>query len=129
MKIEHFAINVVDPLAISKWYVENMGLNIVKQDYEAPFMCFLADNSGKVMLEIYKNPVNYIPDYKNMDPLILHLAFVSDFPEMDRERLENAGAQVISKDKFKDGTELIMLKDPWGLSIQLCKRGIPLLLK
>ncbi len=127
MKIEHFAINVEDPLAMATWYVENMGLSIIRQDQEAPFMNFLADNSGKIMLEIYKNPEDQVPDYRKMDPLILHLAFVSESPDRDRKRLEKAGALVISEDKFKDGTHLIMMRDPWGLSIQLCKRGVPLL--
>jgi len=26
-----------------------------------------------------------------------------------------------------DGTRLIMLRDPWGLALQLCKRATPLL--
>jgi hypothetical protein len=28
--------------------------------------------------------------------------------------------------QLPDGSHLKMLKDPWGLSIQLCKRGQPM---
>ncbi len=127
MKIEHFAVNVEDPTAMSSWYVKNMGLEVVKENSEAPFMHFLADDSGSIMIEIYKNPIDQVPDYRNMDPLIVHLAFVSESPDSDRERLEKAGASFISNDKFEDGTQLIMMRDPWGFAIQLCKRGKPML--
>jgi glyoxylase I family protein len=31
MKIEHFAINVADPIAMADWYVSNMGMTIVRK--------------------------------------------------------------------------------------------------
>ncbi|MDT0686005.1 VOC family protein [Autumnicola psychrophila] len=127
MKIEHFAINVEEPSKMSTWYVDNMGLKVVKQSSEPPFMHFLADDSGSIMIEVYKNPVDQVPDYRNMNPLIVHLAFVSESPDSDRKRLEKSGASFISDDKFDDGTHLIMMRDPWGLAIQLCKRGKPML--
>ncbi|SMO64094.1 VOC family protein [Gracilimonas mengyeensis] len=129
MKIEHFAINVEEPLAMADWYKKHMGLNIEKQQNEAPFMTFLADKSGRVMLEIYKNPADQVPDYKNMDPLIVHIAYVSEDPTKDRERLEEAGASVVSDEHLEDGSHLVMMRDPWGVCIQLCKRGTPMLAK
>lgn len=127
MKIEHVAFNVEDPLAMAAWYTENMGLKIVKQDQKSPFMTFLADTSGKMLIEIYNNPAALIPNYRKMHPLILHLAFVSDNPSEDMHRLVNAGATVISDDILDDGSHLIMLRDPWGICIQLCKRANSLL--
>jgi len=129
MKLEHFAINVEDPLAMANWYVENFGLSIIKQNRESPFMSFLADDSGRIMIEIYNNPANQVPDYRNMDPLIVHIAFVSEAPNADKRRLENAGASTLSNEQFEDGTHLVMMRDPWGFSIQLCKRGVPMLKK
>jgi hypothetical protein len=29
--------------------------------------------------------------------------------------------------RLKDGSHLVMMRDPWGLAIQLCKRGQPML--
>lgn len=127
MKIEHFALNVEDPLGMADWYVTNLGMNIVKKKQEAPFMHFLGDDSGQVMIEIYRNPADKIPDYADMDPLLIHLAFVSEKPDEDKERLTKAGASVISDEKFEDGTHLVMMRDPWGLALQLCKRGTPML--
>lgn len=127
MKLEHFAINVKEPIAMADWYVKHLGLTIVKEKHEPPFMHFLADDSGRIMIEIYTNPVDQVPDYRNMDPLLVHLAFVSESPDADRERLEKAGASVVSNDHFEDGTQLVMMRDPWGLAVQLCKRGVPML--
>lgn len=127
MKIEHFAINVKNPIAMTEWYCENMGMEIVRKMDKAPFTHFLGDGSGQVMIEIYNNPSDQVPDYKNMDPLLVHLAFVSDDPETDKERLLKVGATYVENVALPDGSLLIMMRDPWGLAIQLCKRGEPML--
>jgi glyoxylase I family protein len=129
MKLEHFAVNVTDPIKISQWYVQHLGMKIVRQATTAPFTTFLADDSGRIMVELYNNPPDQVPDYNNMHPLLLHLAFVSVEPEKDKNRLVNAGAVLQTEQTLDDGSVLIMLKDPWGFSIQLCKRGTPMLLE
>lgn len=123
MKIEHFAINVAQPVEMAEWYVKYIGMRITFQQTEAPFMTFLADNSGKIMIEIYRNPTHDVPDYKNMNPLQIHLAFVSNDPKKDKDNLLKAGATLCSDDILKDGSHIIMLRDPWGFAIQLCKRS------
>ncbi|PRY52592.1 glyoxalase/bleomycin resistance protein/dioxygenase superfamily protein [Arcticibacter pallidicorallinus] len=127
MKLEHFAINVEDPINMAKWYVQHLGLSIIKQQQQAPFMTFLADDSGQIMIEIYKNPIDQVPKYRDMHPLIVHLAFVSETPDRDRTRLEEAGAITVSNDILDDGSHLVMMRDPWGLAIQLCKRATAML--
>jgi catechol 2,3-dioxygenase-like lactoylglutathione lyase family enzyme len=127
MKLEHFAINVENPIAMAEWYVKNLGLKIVRQQNAAPFTHFLADDSGQIMIEIYMNPPDQVPPYRTMDPLILHLAFVSDSPENDKNRLLASGATFDSEVHLEDGSLLVMMRDPWGLAFQLCKRGIPML--
>ncbi len=127
MKIEHFAFNVKEPAKMADWYVENLGLTIVSQVKTEPFTTFLADKSGRVMIEIYRNPSDEVPDYENMDPLILHLAFISIQPDKDKMRLMDAGAALVSDEVLADGSHLVMLRDPWGFSIQLCKRANPML--
>lgn len=129
MKIEHFAINVEHPLDVADWYVRHLGFEIVKQDSEPPYTTFLADDEGSVMVEIYNNPSNQVPDYSEMNPLILHLAMVSKDPAEDKKRLIEAGAKEVSDEMLEDGSHLVMLRDPWGLSIQLCKRFTPMLRK
>jgi len=129
MKIEHFAINVEMPLAMAKWYVEHLGMEVVRQCKVEPYMTFLADESGRVMIEIYKNPADQVPDYRNMNPLIVHLAFVSDDPIKDKERLQQAGAQLVNDEQLEDGSHIVMMRDPWGLAIQFCKRSNPMLVE
>ena len=126
MRIEHFAFNVKDPIAIADWYCEHLGFSVKHKFDRAPHTHFLADETDRVMIEIYCNPADQVPDYANMDPLIVHLAFVSVDPEADAARLVSAGARVVDDVKLKDGSHLKMLKDPWGFSIQLCKRGTPM---
>jgi len=127
MKIEHFALNVNDPIAVSNWYCENFGMTVKRHMTEAPFTHFLADSSGQVMVEIYNNPADQVPDYTSMHPLLLHLAFVSEAPDSDRDRLVKAGANVFEEIHLPDGSHLVMLRDPWGFAIQLCKRGEPMI--
>jgi glyoxylase I family protein len=128
MKLEHFALNVEDPVEMVNWYCRHLGFRIIKQIKEAPYTAFLTDDSGTIMIEVYCNPVNQVPAYRQMDPLLVHLAFVSESPENDRDRLLKAGADLVSEQFLEDGSYLIMMRDPWGLAIQLCKRGIPMLL-
>lgn len=127
MKIEHFALNVSHPVEMAAWYVSHLGLKAVVAQTQAPFTHFLADDSGDVMLEIYSNPADNVPDYKNMDPLLCHIALVSDNPNADRLRLEKAGAVFVNEAVPFKGTLLVMMRDPWGLSLQLCKRAKPML--
>ena len=127
MKIEHFAFNVADPIAVAEWYVTHMGMTIARKMEGGPNTHFLADDSGQVMIEIYNNPPDQVPDYTNMNPLILHLAFVCENPEEKRAELEKVGATFAEEVRIKDGSHLVMMRDPWGLAIQLCKRGTPML--
>jgi len=127
MKFEHFALNVSDAPTASTWYEKHLGLKVVKKMTEPPFMTFLADDSGTVMLEVYTNPKGETLDFEKLHPLAVHLALVSDNPTSDRDRLVEAGAKLISDDILADGSHLVMLKDPWGVALQLCKRAIPMI--
>ena len=127
MKFEHFAVNVGKPQAMSGWYEKNLGLKVVRKMDKPPYMTFLADDSGTIMLEIYNNPAAPVLDFKKLHPLMVHLAFVSEYPKADKERLLQAGAEEISDEILDDGSHLVMLRDPWGLSLQLCKRAVPML--
>ena len=88
---------------------------------------FLADGAGGVMLEIYNNPQAAAADHASMDPLALHVALVSADPAADAARLQAAGATFVEEIGPTDsGDHIIMLRDPWGLAIQLARRGAPM---
>jgi glyoxylase I family protein len=122
MRIEHIAFNVTDPRGVAAWYEQNLGMKVVRKKDVAPFMHFLADESGFTLLEIYNKPADQVPDYGSMDPLIFHLAFVSSDPTADKERLLRAGARLVDEMHTDAGDHLVMVRDPWGHSLQLCKR-------
>jgi catechol 2,3-dioxygenase-like lactoylglutathione lyase family enzyme len=122
MKIEHLAFNVADPIGVADWYCKHCGLHVVRHFPAASQTHFLADCDSTV-LEIYNNPADQVPDYRNMDPLLFHLALTSFDPDADSKRLIAAGAVYVDEVKTPDGSYLIMLRDPWGMALQLCKRS------
>jgi catechol 2,3-dioxygenase-like lactoylglutathione lyase family enzyme len=126
MKIEHFALNVADPDGMVDWYGNHLSMKLVRSVPGPACTRFLADDAGTV-LEIYHNPPDQVPDYWAMDPLILHLAFTSSDPAADAARLIDAGASLVGETRLDDGSLLIMIRDPWGLAIQLCRRTRALL--
>lgn len=126
-KLEHLAINVKDPVAMAAWYEKNLGLTIVRRIRTAHETHFLADSSGNIMVEIYNNPPDQVPDYNQMHPLLLHLGFVSEDAQRDKEFLLQADATFVEEVNLPDGSLLVMMRDPWGLAIQLCKRSSPML--
>lgn len=79
------------------------------------------------MIEIYRNPSIDVPEYSKKNALELHLAFVCDEVDATVERLVAAGASLDSPPTTTPaGDRLAMLRDPWGLCIQLCHRARPM---
>ena len=128
MHIEHIAFQVSDPVAMAQWYVEHLGCSVARQGGEPAFVHFLKDASGQSMIEIYRNPRVGVPDYRSMDPMLVHIAFHSDDPLADRARLVAAGASVAEDHVVTPaGDEMLILRDPWHLPVQLVKRAAPML--
>jgi catechol 2,3-dioxygenase-like lactoylglutathione lyase family enzyme len=127
LNLEHVALNVPDPAAMAAWYVKNLGMRIVLQSAVPPFIHFIADAAGRSVIEIYGNTADPFPDYASMHPLRLHVAFATSDPDGSRDALVAAGASFVDDMTRDDGTRLVMLRDPWGLALQLCKRPQPLL--
>jgi glyoxylase I family protein len=127
MKIEHLALNVPDPLNMARWYVEHLGMIVQRRMMEAPWAHFLADDSGTVMLEIYGNEEADALDLPRVAPPALHLAFTSSDPAADGQRLQRAGATIVADVHSMDnGDTFVMLRDPWGVPIQLVRRQTPM---
>jgi glyoxylase I family protein len=125
MKFEHFGINVPDARAMGRWYVEHLGFQLVRSREEAPYTRFLADETGRVVVELYTNPTGAIPAYATQHPLVFHFAVPSRNVAADRARLEQAGATLFVEEVLPDGTRLTMMRDPWGVPLQLCQRAKP----
>jgi len=125
MKFEHYAINVEDAVAVADWYIENCGLSAALALEDAPFTRFLADETGRVFLEIYSNPDALMPDYSSMHHLQYHLAFATADAQAEEKRLIEAGCSLIEKLTPEPGACLVMLRDPFGIPLQLCQRATP----
>ena len=126
MKMEHIAFNVADPVAVAEWYCAHCGFRVVHHVPRPAQTHFIADE-GSTVIEIYCNPPDQVPDYRSMNPLLFHLALFSDAPEADAARLMAAGAETVEEVRVDDGSLLIMMRDPWGQALQLCRRAKPLL--
>jgi len=128
IRLEHVAINVEDPVSMAKWYGKNLGMKVVRKGPPPVNMHFISDAGGNMMLEIYNNPPDAVPDYASMDPLLLHIAFMADDVKGIREKLIAAGATAVGEVTITpSGDELAMLRDPWGVAIQFVKRTKPML--
>jgi glyoxylase I family protein len=128
MRIEHVAFNVAEPVAIARWYMEHFKMQAARTFGPPTHTHFLADASGQSMIEIYNNPKAMVPEYRKINPLVLHLAFAVDDVRETRGRLMKAGATAEGDIAVaENGDELAMLRDPWGFAIQLVKRSQPML--
>jgi glyoxylase I family protein len=126
MRLEHCALQAPDPQGMADWYVKHLGCEVARAGGAPNFARFLA--AGPVLIEIYQSSSAPVPDYPSMHPAQLHLAFISENIPADRARLLAAGA-TIAEDCTTNaaGDQLLMLRDPWGVALQLVNRARPML--
>ena len=118
MKLEHVAFDVQEPEELITWWCENLGFR-----RSAPGSAFIIDDSGIMGLEIYRTgETPAAPDYKAMNSMTMHIAFVSEDVKADVDRLVAAGATLETLKIDNPAFHMAILRDPWGVSIQLCKR-------
>jgi catechol 2,3-dioxygenase-like lactoylglutathione lyase family enzyme len=128
LRLEHVALNVADPIKMAQWYVANLGMKVMREGPPPINMRFVADGSGNMMLELYHNPPEAVPNYSAMNPLLLHVAFMVEDVDAMRQKLLAAGATPAAEVTVTPaGDKLAMLRDPWGLAIQLVHRADPVL--
>jgi glyoxylase I family protein len=125
---EHVAFNVPDPVAAAKWYAENLGMKVMRQGGAPTFTTFIADSNAHMMIELFHNADFPLFDAANVSHMSIHLAFM--VPDIDamKKKLVAAGATVVEDiTKTPSGDQVLMLRDPWGLSIQFAQRVKPML--
>ncbi len=128
VRLEHVALNVADPVKMAQWYVDNLGMKVMREGPPPTNMRFIADSGGNMMLELYHNPPEAVPNYAAMDPLLLHVAFMVDDVDAVRQKLLATGATPAGEvTTTPAGDKLAMLRDPWGLAIQFLHRANPML--
>lgn len=126
-RIEHIAFNVPRPAEMAAWYVRHLGMRVARHGGGPTEIHFLADAADSSVIEIYNNPLASLPEYGAMHPMQQHIAFVTDDADGDAARLADAGGTVEDTTDLPDGSRLVMVRDPWGIVIQLAQRTAPLL--
>jgi glyoxylase I family protein len=128
IRLEHVAINVEDPAAMATWYCDNLDMKVVRKGPPPANMRFISDAGGNMMLELYNNPPDEVPDYPSMNPLSLHIAFMVDDVKAIIKKLIAAGATIaVDLNITEAGDEIVILRDSWGVPIQFIKRAKPML--
>ncbi len=128
MKVEHVALDVADPVAFCDWWVKNLGFTVTLSNPGPGFCHFIVDETGKFAFEVYRAAgIDAAPDYSKQNPLTMHIAFLSDDVDADVERLAKAGATTLEV-VHKDGFDMALMRDPFGVAIQFVKRGKSVLL-
>jgi hypothetical protein len=102
-------------------------MRVVRAGEGPVFGRFLADAAGRVVLEVYRQDAP-VPDYPAQDPFVFHIAFKTADVEAERARLHAAGATAATDvTRSPNGDVMTFLRDPWGVVLQLVRRGTPLL--
>jgi uncharacterized glyoxalase superfamily protein PhnB len=128
IRFEHIAFNVSDPVSMTKWYTENLGMKIMRFDGAPTFITFIADSGMHMMIELFHNA-----DYPLLEPakihnMAIHLAFSTPNIVKTQKQLIAAGATIIdSLRKTASGDQVMTLRDPWGLPLQFVERVKPML--
>ena len=126
MRIEHFALNVKEPNAAARWYVEHLGFKVKRRLVEPPYTHFLTDDDGVTMLEIYHQTIPVI-DFQQTHSMSLHIALTSNDVAADARRLVGAGASEDGElTTLPTGDCFAMVRDPWGITWQLISRKQPM---
>ena len=121
MTLEHIGLNVAEPEKVMTWWCENLG-------FTRTHPVFIVDSSGRMALEFYHNYKAGINDFPVVDPNTLHIAFTSEDPDADAARLVAAGATLVET-IHREGFDMAMLRDPFGIPVQFVKRANSILLK
>lgn len=127
MYLEHVALAHADPVAGAAWYERHLGFRTVRSSAEPPYAHFLAAPGGDVMIEFFNDAAVAVPDYWEVHAMQGHLAFAEADLEAAGERLVSAGAVTEGPPASTPGGDrFMMLRDPWGVPLQLVTRLVRL---
>ncbi|WP_111708214.1 VOC family protein [Lutibacter citreus] len=121
---EHLRINVADKVATAKWYVNNVGLEIIASDNSE--VIYVADKDHNFMLELSSDKSLRI-NYDDINLNAFHLAFEghSSINEISTKMLSNGAKQEEDLYTNKIGDYVLNLRDPNGFPLQLIHRVNP----
>ena len=125
---EHVALNVPDPLAMVDWYKKHFGMTVKRGGGPPTHTAFIADISGNILLELFVNTAFPMLDLYSLHQMSFHLAFMTNDIVGTKEALVRAGSGVVEDvSQAPSGDQFLMMRDPWGLSLQFVQRASPML--
>lgn len=124
VKFEHLRINVADKEATAKWYVENVGLEIIPSINND--VVYVADKDHNFMLELSSIP-NIRNTFFDVHLDAFHLAFEGHktIAAVAEKMLANKGTQEGVLYQNKIGDYVMNVRDPNGFTSQLIHRVDP----
>jgi uncharacterized glyoxalase superfamily protein PhnB len=127
---EHFALNVAAPLAMVQWYTRNLQMKVKRQGGPPTHTTFIADVTGHIMLELFCNTNFPMLNLRQLHPMTLHLAIMTDDIAGTKRALLEVGA-VVAEDiaRIPTGDKVLMMRDPWGFALQFVQRSLPMLVQ
>ena len=128
VKFEHLRINVADKEATAKWYVENVGLEIIPSKNTE--VVYVADKDHNFMLELSSIP-NIRNTYFDIHIDAFHMAFEGHktIEAVADKMLANKGVQEGALYRNLVGDYVMNVRDPNGFTSQLIHRVNPFFAK
>jgi catechol 2,3-dioxygenase-like lactoylglutathione lyase family enzyme len=128
VKFEHLRINVADKEATAKWYVENVGLEIIPSNNKE--VVYVVDKDHNFMIEFSSIP-NLKNTYFDIHIDAFHLAFEGHktIEAVAEKILANKGVQEGALYRNLIGDYVMNVRDPNGFTIQLIHRVNPFFAK
>jgi uncharacterized glyoxalase superfamily protein PhnB len=122
LNVEHIGFVIANPCGAADWYAKNLGFAILRKA-DNNSVAFIQEPHGGLIFELIGNPEIHPIDKDLTHPLQVHIAFKSTDIEADIRRLTDAGASFVMDCKTDDPKATVcILKDPFGLYIQLARR-------
>jgi uncharacterized glyoxalase superfamily protein PhnB len=121
VKFEHLRINVADKEATAKWYVDNVGLEIIPSSNKE--VVYVADKDHNFMLELSQIP-NLKNSYFDVNIDSYHMAFEGQksIEAVAEKMLANGGVQEGKLYRNLIGDYVNNVRDPNGFTSQLIYR-------
>ena len=127
MHLEHIGLAMTDPPAAAAWYEAHVGCQTVRSSAHPPQAHFLRPPGGGALIEFFNDPAVADVDYWTIHPMQGHLAFAVEDLEAQSERLVQGGATLDGPSRATPaGDRYQMLRDPWGVPLQLIVRLVEL---
>jgi catechol 2,3-dioxygenase-like lactoylglutathione lyase family enzyme len=109
---------------MADWYSRHLGFHIIRQGgSDSDGGAFIVDECGYTVLEIFRIPDTGPLPLRNLAPIQLHIAIDCDKPYETAMALVKQGAEFVGEAPPNDYKgEKLLVRDPWGLVLQLVNR-------